>query len=615
MIQETRSGASLIFEGGTMHRFCVILVFVLAVISVTQIAFAQIPIFYGNLHAHTSYSDGVGDPWIAYTHAKNVGKLDVQGVTDHCHYLRYPLSDGSMRFPKTLQAAGEMNENGRFLTIAGFEWTLTGQGHITVYDTQSYTHRDESDLYQLYDWLYTQGGIGSFAHPGEKYGDFFDFEYFPKADQVMHLIELGNGSTYVSRCINEEYYDRYQRALARGWHLGAAANQDNHEANWGSGNSLRTGIMMESLTLDDLYKALRARHTFATEDSDVKIYFGTDEAMMGDILYDREEVTFTVSYSDPGDSIKTAQVVYSGGVMELPVLGDEWENTFSLSIDKPYEWVFIRVEQSDTNEVITSPIWIQDSKKIYLFNTFSYPERIVRRQPFKYGYEIANLNEEERTVVFEIKDPEGETLFQKSIFLEPLGLFKEVIELIAPTKALTLYLDGTPYCDAGLEEVSFIAGIDTSHENYYLKELEPLSNYLINLGGETVPIKGSLNAAKLDNCNWLIVPIPPSDAMMPSFAVLSKKDVDLLKKYVDRGGHFIFVLPQKGSLPSTISSFEQFFAEIGLGIHFYEEGRGIEAKDKAITTESGAHFVFLTWEEATDRDRVAGALKGLSHLW
>ncbi len=598
-----------------MRRLFITLLSVLVVFSLTLSAFAQLPIYFGNLHAHTSYSDGVGDPWIAFEHARDLGKVHIQAVTDHCHYLRYPLADGSMRFPKTLLAAEEMNEEGRFLAIAGFEWTLTGQGHITVYDTQSYTHRDESDLYQLYDWLYAQGGIGSFAHPGAKYGDFFDFEYFPRADQVMHLIELGNGSTYVSRCINEEYYDRYQRALSRGWHLGAAANQDNHQADWGSGNSLRTGIMMKTLTLEDLYKALRARHTFATEDSNVKIVFRTLDAMMGDILYDKAIVTFTVEYSDPGDSIKSAQAIYSGGVRELPVQGDVWEATFTLSIDKPYEWVFIRVEQNDTNEVITSPIWIQDSKKIYLFNTFSYPARIVRDQPFKYGYEIANLNEAERTVLFEIKTPEKETLFQKTLVLESLGLFKEVIELSAPTKALTLYLDGEPYGEAGLEEVLFIAGIDTSHENYFLKELEPLSNFLVSLGGETVPIKGSINAAKLDNCNWLIVPLPPSDAMMPTFAVLTKRDVDLLKQYVYRGGHFIFVLPKEGSLPSTIGSFEQFFAEIGLPTRFSENGTRIEAKEKAKTIETGSHFLFLTWSEATNSDRLAEVLKGLSHLW
>ena len=85
-------------------------------------AFAQLHIFYGNLHAHTSYSDGAGDPWEAYTHARDYGKLDIQGVTDHCHYLQYPLADGSMRLPKTFQAAREMNEDGRFLAIAGFEY-------------------------------------------------------------------------------------------------------------------------------------------------------------------------------------------------------------------------------------------------------------------------------------------------------------------------------------------------------------------------------------------------------------------------------------------------------------------------------------------------------------
>src|SRR5215470_17383292 len=48
------------------------------------IAYPQ-QVFFGNLHSHTSYSDGSGTPAEAYNHARNVAHLDFLVITDHNH--------------------------------------------------------------------------------------------------------------------------------------------------------------------------------------------------------------------------------------------------------------------------------------------------------------------------------------------------------------------------------------------------------------------------------------------------------------------------------------------------------------------------------------------------
>jgi hypothetical protein len=42
-------------------------------------------IFFGSLHSHTSYSDGMGTPADAFTRARDVGKMDFLAVTEHNH--------------------------------------------------------------------------------------------------------------------------------------------------------------------------------------------------------------------------------------------------------------------------------------------------------------------------------------------------------------------------------------------------------------------------------------------------------------------------------------------------------------------------------------------------
>lgn len=50
-----------------------------------QIVRGQERAFFGNLHSHTSYSDGLGTPRQAYAYARNIAKLDFLALTEHNH--------------------------------------------------------------------------------------------------------------------------------------------------------------------------------------------------------------------------------------------------------------------------------------------------------------------------------------------------------------------------------------------------------------------------------------------------------------------------------------------------------------------------------------------------
>jgi len=44
--------------------------------------------YFGNLHSHTSYSDGVLTPSDAFRHARYAAKMDFHAVTDHGYYMQ-----------------------------------------------------------------------------------------------------------------------------------------------------------------------------------------------------------------------------------------------------------------------------------------------------------------------------------------------------------------------------------------------------------------------------------------------------------------------------------------------------------------------------------------------
>src|SRR5262245_14254422 len=45
----------------------------------------EVNVYFGNLHSHTSYSDGSGTPEDAYRHARFEAHLDFLAITEHNH--------------------------------------------------------------------------------------------------------------------------------------------------------------------------------------------------------------------------------------------------------------------------------------------------------------------------------------------------------------------------------------------------------------------------------------------------------------------------------------------------------------------------------------------------
>jgi hypothetical protein len=89
-------------------------------------------IYFGDMHAHTPFSDGVVPLHAQYDYARRTALLDFASVTDHDSVFTWnPLN--SRKWSKLKSYVDLETEAGRFIAIVGYEWTNHALGHKNVY--------------------------------------------------------------------------------------------------------------------------------------------------------------------------------------------------------------------------------------------------------------------------------------------------------------------------------------------------------------------------------------------------------------------------------------------------------------------------------------------------
>lgn len=349
-------------------------------------------LYFGQMHAHTTLSDGAGTITEAFDYAKNEAKnLDFIVITDHSNYFDDKTTFGTMdgvvrgngRWDEGKTAAAAVSDES-FVAAFGYEMTWSGQyGHINTYATEGfvsrnnpvYTVRGGAGLIAYYDLIiqYPQS-ISQFNHPGDTFGDFEDFAYYTEAyDEVINMVEVGNGEGKVGSSMYWPSYEYYTRALDKGWHLAPTNNQDNHQGNWGDSNTCRNVIWTNDFTENGLYQAMRERRLYATEDDNLEIIYHLNSEPFGSILETKpDKVDIDVSVYDPDAEDKTftlSVIVDNGKVVykESAVLAGE-AKTFDITLEPDYAYYYIRIDQADGNIAVTAPVWIDEVTKAGVTN-------------------------------------------------------------------------------------------------------------------------------------------------------------------------------------------------------------------------------------------------------
>jgi hypothetical protein len=374
-------------------------------------------VFHGSLHAHTSYSDGSGTPADAFTMACANG-MDFIAITEHNHRAadgKGARKDGKLialqpqlyrgTSASLVETANRLNQPGTCVPIYGQEVSTISLGnHINVFDVTDVVDDvsvPNGNVPALLAWVTShpdssgRPALLQFNHPRDPdrnlkdYGrdDYAPADWVKTLDPFVELIEilnapaLKNGTGFRADA-KEGYFLEY---LNLGFHAGPSVGHDNHWRNWGTSTDARLGVIASSLTRPAILDALRARHTFASDDRNISVIFRSGEAIGGDIVAAPPagaSLPLTVEISDPDEVDARYRVdVLSdhpgGDRARRPVdsyrIEGNTNGRFPLDgilADGPGQFVMLRITQTSSEEgdeeheetedrVWTAPIWFE----------------------------------------------------------------------------------------------------------------------------------------------------------------------------------------------------------------------------------------------------------------
>jgi hypothetical protein len=195
---------------------------------------------------------------------------------------------------------------------------------------------------------------------------FESFSYNFSADAVVEGIEVRNGKR------TSDYETQYFQALANGWHIGALANQDNHQGKWGdqqnsnSGNDIYlTGILADALTKDAVMEAIANRRFYACEINPVTdrvtLNFSADGRIMGSIYQSSDSrIDISATASSVTSNLSTYNLYRNGVIIKTGSIGStSWNFAYTDTVPSSGEYYYhIRLQQTDLDKTWSSPIWV-----------------------------------------------------------------------------------------------------------------------------------------------------------------------------------------------------------------------------------------------------------------
>jgi hypothetical protein len=366
----------------------------------------------------SSYGSGTFAPAAVYDFARNSAGLDFWVINEHNHLINDAMSTNNppvteakvrQRYAAGLAAANAATVNDVFVGLYGMEWGVTtnaDQGHVTLLETPKLLGWETCtncngpgaectpgtncyfDVFTPkrfgYLTLYKRsvenpsaaGALGILCHPST--GQFDNYAFNADADAALQGIAVRSGLAFntAATCADAnvastDYSARWREALNKGFHLGPVADHDSHCNNYGLGIPNRTVYLLPNsgatvLTKTALLQAHKARHFFASEDSNAQLVFTTSDGarVMGDIFSAAGTVTLRAAVYDPAnEGVSTLEIwrgQIGGGVPSAAYRTASSQSTLSLTenLTSGTYYYYVRAVQADGHDLWSAPMWI-----------------------------------------------------------------------------------------------------------------------------------------------------------------------------------------------------------------------------------------------------------------
>jgi hypothetical protein len=342
--------------------------------------------YYGNLHSHTSLSDGVQTPPDAYAFARYSAPtpLDFLAVTDHNH------SGAGMQLPSYavgMAAAAAANSDGNFVAIWGQEWGIINTGgHANLFEAPllfgwepgNYNvYVAEGDYTGLYTAFRANPPasyppVVSWCHPSG--GDFNGYAVTADGQAVVSLFAMVSGPANSTSVTESDAGSStgsevlFQDALRKGYRVSPTGDQDNHAATWGASTQSRTAVQASGRTKALILDALSRRRCYATTDHNVKVEFSADGHAMGEAWSSAQGVRIAARITDPDAGAAVTQIDLlrgvtgtSNAVVVATSMGNAsfaWRERQSFATGTEAHY-YLRIRMANNTTVWTGPVYVK----------------------------------------------------------------------------------------------------------------------------------------------------------------------------------------------------------------------------------------------------------------
>ncbi|MFC2125022.1 DUF3604 domain-containing protein [Bacteroidota bacterium] len=341
----------------------------------------KLSLFFGDLHDHTDISvcaRSTNPPGHdLYANLRDIEKLDFAAITDHGYNYDKP------QWAFNGEQTRYNHDEGRFVTFLAEEWTSSmglksgGYGHHNLIFLNPYFDKyfdsfddditpeevwkelDKEEFicipHQLADWEHMAKWKGKSGNPP------WDPHYVDEVRQPVAEIWQTRGSYEYLGCPRQakngapfrKYYlqDAWKKKII----IGTIASPDH-----GGGHG-KVGVWAEKLSRENIFSAIKSRHTYGTTGSKIGLLFQCENAIMGDKVMRSPATKFDFkiqawAFSDIREIVifRNNEEIFKIDPNEKDI-NTQWSDQDPL--DSEFVWYYTRIHCADNEIAWSSPIW------------------------------------------------------------------------------------------------------------------------------------------------------------------------------------------------------------------------------------------------------------------
>lgn len=332
-------------------------------------------LYWGDIHGHTIFTDGVRTPEEYYYFARDEAFLDICALTEHVEYY---LTDYMWDYFTAV--TNGFHEPNRFVTLIAQEWTNMELGHRNLYyakDSAPFIRATDvhtSTLSYLYKFARENGALVVPHHSATKLmGCDWSLGHDPQIERLVEVYSswgsserpLGPGH---SRTINggEKMGSHVVDALKLGRKFGMLASGDTHDGRpghclhrhkFGQTGGL-VGVWARELTRESVFDALWNRRVFGTTGPRIYLQFSMDGSPMGSEISYKETTPIIINAVSEVPIASITLVKNGQDHKHLKPNLREVHWTFDARSMEPASY-YVRVTREDDEMAWSSPIWVE----------------------------------------------------------------------------------------------------------------------------------------------------------------------------------------------------------------------------------------------------------------